>query len=88
MTKSKIRELNKSKFLELAKSKKYKKIDFKTLKDNDFKLKPYFSKCNVADARLKFKIVSFMTPSVKMNFQSDKKFAAEFWEKAGTFKRQ
>ena len=57
----------------------------KTLKDNDYKLKPYFS-ILVADARLKFKVVSFMTPSVKMDLQSDKKFAAEFWACEGCLK--
>ena len=33
----------------------------------------------MADARLKFKLVSYMTPSVKMNFQSDRKFASDYW---------
>ena len=77
--KGKIQQLNKSKFIEQAKLKRYKKIDLESFVDNDFLLKPYFRHFNVADARLKFKLVSFMTPSVKMNFQSDRKFASENW---------
>jgi len=66
--------------LELAKIKGYKKIDFNSLSDNDFELKAYLKELNVTDARLKFKIVSQMTPGVKMNFQSDKKFAKDLWK--------
>ena len=42
------------------------------LKFNDFKLKPYFRKLNVNEAKLRFKIVSYMVPNIKMNFQSEK----------------
>ena len=79
MIKGKIHQLNKSKFVEQAKQKRYKKIDLETFGENDFHLKPYFKEFNVADARLKFKLVSYMTPSVKMNFQSDRKFASDYW---------
>ena len=34
----------------------------------------------MADARLKFKLRSCMTPTVKMNFKSDAKFAAQLWK--------
>ena len=78
--KSKIKELNKNRYLELAKINEYKKIDFNSLSDNDFELKAYLKELNVTDARLKFKIVSQMTPGVKMNFQSDKKFAKDLWK--------
>ena len=34
---------------------------------------------NVFDARLKFELNSFMTPTVKINFQSDSEFEHKLW---------
>ena len=42
-------------------------------------MKPYFGTLTVPDSRMKFKLSSFMTPTIRMNFPSDKKFAAELW---------
>ena len=42
-------------------------------------MKPYFKTLNVPDSMMKFKISSFMTPTIRMNFTSDKRFAAELW---------
>ena len=44
-----------------------------------FELKPYITNLNVSDARLKFKIVSQMVPTIKMNFQSDQGYAQKLW---------
>ena len=79
IVKQKIKELNKSKLLDIAKSKQYKKVNFNDLSCNDFKLKQYFKSLNIADSKLRFKIESQMVPSVKVNFQSDKKYAKELW---------
>ena len=49
------------------------------MKDDSFRIKPYMKYLNVFDARLKFKLNSFMAPTVKMNFQSDSEFARELW---------
>ena len=77
--KPKISELNRNKLIEHSKDKNYKKIDIDKLMSDDFCLKPYFLNLNVSDARLRFKIASCMTPSVKMNFPSDKLFAKQLW---------
>ena len=42
-------------------------------------MKDYFKELNVNDSRVRFKIASEMLPSIKMNFQSDKKFTADCW---------
>ena len=79
IVKSKICELNRNKIIEHTKSKNYKKVDIEKLVKDDFSLKKYFLNLNVSDARLRFKIASFMTPSVKMNFPSDNVFAKQLW---------
>ena len=79
VVKSKIKELNKNKILEEAKRKNYKKIEFSKLASDNFELKDYLMNFSIDDARLNFKIKSFMTPGIKMNFQSDKVFAKELW---------
>ena len=66
-----------SSFPELKKS--YKKINLNALKEDDCSLKPYFMKLKVEDARLRFKLASNMTPTVAMNFQSERKFIARLW---------
>ena len=40
-------------------------------------MKPYFKIVNVPDARMRFKMASFMILTILMNFKSDNKFAAE-----------
>ena len=79
LIKTKIFELNKEKLIDMAKSKRYKKINLDELEANNFKLKSYLRDFNMTDARLKFKLVSQMTPSVQMNFQSDKGFKENLW---------
>ena len=79
VVKQKIYELNRNKIIEQAKCKNYKKVNIDKLTSDDFGLKSYFLSLNVTDARLRFKIASFMTPSVKMNFPSNKIFANQLW---------
>ena len=79
LVKEKIYELNRCKLLNSIKEKKYKKVDLKSLEKETFKTKDYFKELNVNDSRVRFKIASEMLPSIKMNFQSDKKFTADCW---------
>ena len=44
-----------------------------------FEVKPYIKNLHLSEARDKFRLRSFMTRTVKLNFVSDKKFAAEEW---------
>ena len=74
IVKSKIRELNKQKLVDLVRIRNYKKINFEQFLSDDCNRKPYIDSLNVQDARLRFKIASFMTPTVKMKFQSEKRF--------------
>ena len=76
---AKIKVMNKNRILEEAKSKNYKKIELSKLASDNFELKEYLKNFSVEDARLNFKIKSYMTPGVKMNFQSDKLFTRELW---------
>ena len=71
--------MNKNDILQQIVKEGYKKVDIQTMKDDSFNLKPYMKELNVFDARMKFKLNSFMTPTVKMNFQSDSEFARELW---------
>ena len=68
MIKSKIGEHNKLSILDKVKKEGYKKVKHDELKDDDFKRKNYLSELCVTKARLRFKIKSQMTPTVKMNF--------------------
>ena len=79
LVKTKIDELNKAKLVEMTIKKSYKKINLNALKEDDCSLKPYFMKLKVEDARLRFKMASNMTPTVAMNFQSERKFIARLW---------
>ena len=74
LVKTKIREMNKNDILQQIVKEGYKKVDIQTMKDDSFNLKPYMKELNVFDARMKFKLNSYMTPTVKMNFQSDSVF--------------
>ena len=83
LVKRKIRELNKSKIIEEVKSKDYKKVNAEKLASDEFELKPYLKTFSVDDARLNFKRISYMTPGIKMNFQSDRLFAKDLWACVG-----
>ena len=53
-------------------SKKYKKTDHLSLACEDYKIKDYFSKLNLAQARLKFRIRSGCVKFCKVQYPSDK----------------
>ena len=78
LVKTKIAELNKDDLLTQIRGR-YKKLSFEKLKDEAFKIKPYLSNLKLADARLRFKINCEMTPTVKMNFQSDVEYTHDMW---------
>ena len=79
IVKAKIHELNKCKIIEQVRNRNYKKIDIEKLSKDDFEMKTYLKELKVDDARLRFKIVSHMTPSVQMNFPSDCLFTNTLW---------
>ena len=79
MIKVRILEKNKKLLVERAKSQNYAKICIHELEKNDFKLKSYCKTLNLFDARLRFKIESKMTPTIRMNFQSDSEFSRLLW---------
>ena len=83
MIKGKIRHHNKLSILEKVKNEGYKKVTHDELKDEDFKPKKYLSELCVTKARLRFKIKSQMTPTVKMNFQSDTHYTRDLWSCSG-----
>ena len=70
--------LNRESLLEIMKTS-YKKLDANELKLETFKLKPYMTKMHLTQARLNFRIRSFMTRTVKMNFSSDPGFKNQYW---------
>ena len=70
--------LNRESLLEIMKTS-YKKLDANELKLETFKLKPYMTKMHLTKARLNFRIRSFMTRTVKMNFSSDPGFKNQLW---------
>ena len=79
----KIRLKNKLSILIKVRKEGYKKVTHDELKDEDFKPNEYLSELRVAEARLRFKIKSQMTPTVKMNFQSDQQFTRDLWSCPG-----
>ena len=53
------------------------------MKDEDFKPKKYLSELCVTKARMTFKIKSNMTPTIRMNFQSDTHYTHDLWSCPG-----
>ena len=71
--------MNKAEIIrEMKSSKRY--IDFDNAK---FERQSYLSTLHFHEARMKFKIDSFMTPTVKMDFLSDEEFSRQFWACSG-----
>ena len=58
-------------------TKKYRKVDYETCDKEKFETKSYFKTMNIAQSRLYFKVLNFITPTIRANFKSDKKFCAE-----------
>ena len=79
LIKGKIGCQNKLSILNKVKNQGYKKVNLDELKDEDFQPKKYLSELSVTKARLRFKIKSQMTPTVKMNFQSDTQYKLDLW---------
>ena len=78
VVKKKMKEKNCNDLLDIMK-RKYKKIDYREMSKETFEVKPYIKNLHLSEARDKFRLRSFMTRTVKLNFVSDKKFAAEEW---------
>jgi hypothetical protein len=74
----KMTQVNKTDILE--KMAPYKKLDHKTIENEKFEVKSYVKNMNTAQARLRFRITSFMTKTVRMNFSSDPKNARDLWQ--------
>ena len=65
MVKAKINKLNKNNILE--KRKGYKKISYHEYVKQPFQLQAYLKTLNITQARLRFKLKTSMTPTVRMN---------------------
>ena len=68
------------------KMKTYKKLKIEDFASENCAAKDYIRSLNMADARVKFKLRSCMTPTVKMNFKNDAKYAAQLWKCEGCAK--
>ena len=79
LIKDKIRLCNKRSVLDRIKKEGYKKIKLNEMIEDDFKPKKYLAELYVTEARLRFKIKSEMTPTVKMNFPSDTQYTRDLW---------
>ena len=77
LIREKIIKENKNDILNQMKS--YKKLKYDDFKDEEFRVQPYLQKLNIPQARIMFKLKSLMTPTVRMNFSSDPKHAANMW---------
>ena len=59
---------------------KYKKLDHNKFAEENFELQPYLTDLQIHQARHKFRIRSFMTKTVKMNFPSDEGYKRQLWK--------
>ena len=75
---SRIYDKNRNQILEWI--KQYKKIDYNNCVREKFEMKSYFKSMNIQQSRLYFKILNFITPTVRLNFKSDRKFKVEKWQ--------
>ena len=80
--KTEVLKANKVDILNLMK-KPYKKISYTDHVQEEFHRQPYLKTLNIPDARLKFKLKTGMTPTVRMNFPSDAEFARQLWTCTG-----
>ena len=55
-------------------TEKYKKVDHETCSKEKFEVKSYFKTMSIARSRLYFKVLNYITPTIRENFKSDKKF--------------
>ena len=55
-------------------SERYKKIDTEQLATESFEMQPYFKTLNLAQSRLKFKLVSKICPTIASYYHRDPKF--------------
>ena len=81
LVKKKMKEENKEDILDQMKGSKKLPVD--QLKTEPFSMKSYLSELNMEDARLRFKINSGMTPTVKMNFKSEPEYTRDMWRCSG-----
>ena len=52
-------------------------MDYNACEKEKFEVKSYFKTMNIARSRLYFKVQNFITPTIKLNFKSHKKFQSE-----------
>ena len=81
LVKAEINKLNKNDILE--KMRGYKKISYHEFAKQPFQLQAYMKTLNIAQARLRFKLKTSMTPTVRMNFPSDVEFSDQLWTCTG-----
>ena len=72
LTQEKLHLKNSRDIIEMARSYKYK-IDRSSFENDDFKMKPYFKEMTTENARLWFKLASYMTP-LAMNQRQERRF--------------
>ena len=81
LVKAEILKLNKARVLQ--KMIGYKKINYEKHLNEPYQLQPYLKNLNIADARLRYKLKTHMTPTIMMNFPSDIKFSEQLWTCTG-----
>ena len=60
--------------------KSYKKLDHRKFAEVDFQLQPFLLNLPTNQARQKFRLRSFMTKTVKMNYPNDIAFRKQSWK--------
>ena len=75
--------LKQNKYDILSQIKSYKKLNYEDYKNQELKVQPYLHKLNISQARMRFKIKSLMTPTVRMNFPSDPGYTLDLWRCVG-----
>ena len=72
-----IAEMNQDELVKQMRS--YKKIKQADYTDRQLQVQPYMKNLKVSEARLRFKIESGMTPTVRMNFMNDEGYKFQQW---------
>jgi hypothetical protein len=71
--------LNRETLLDTMKQS-YKKLDHRQFAEEKYQLQPYLNSLQTNQARLKFRLRSFITKTVKMNFPSDIAYRKQSWK--------
>ena len=82
LVKTEVYKLNRNDVLNQMR-KPYNKIKYEEHINSEMELQPYLKTMNISEARMKFRLKTKMTPTIRMNFASDPEYTSKLWSCQG-----